>query len=84
MADEHCLRIVACVDYLLRHRSDFAVEHLADPKEGSLWISPYLHIAAYRLFAVAQLDQIHRDFPVAWLIDMAEEQQRLYPVGESE
>jgi hypothetical protein len=84
MAQEHCRRIVACVDYFLAHRAEFAVEHHADNKQDSFWISPYLHTALYRIFASAEMVQLDRDFPVAWVIGKAEEQQRLYPVGDAE
>jgi hypothetical protein len=76
---ENCIRLLACGDYFLRHLQEFVVEHWAEQHGDSCWISPHLEGALYRLFAGARMKQLSQDLPISIVLDLAEEQQRLYP-----
>ena len=76
---ENRVRLIACGDYFLRHLQELAVEHWADQDGDSCWISPHLEGAFYRLFAAVQMEHIGRDLPISVVLDLADEQQRLYP-----
>jgi hypothetical protein len=76
---ENQQRLLACADYLWRHLQEFAVEHWLHQHGDSCTISPHLEGALYRLFAAIQLEHLDRDLPISKVLDMAEEQQQLYP-----
>jgi hypothetical protein len=87
-ADPHSLenrrRLLACADYLWRHLQEFAVEHLLEQDGDSCWISPHLEDALYRLFVGVQMGLLDTDFRISRVLDLADEQQRVYPSGEDE
>jgi hypothetical protein len=76
---DNCLRMVHCFRYFEAHLAEFAVEHWASFERESSDVSPHLVAALYRLFTGVQPEHLGRDFPVSIVIDLAEEQQRLYP-----
>ena len=47
-------------------------------------MSPHLEGALYRLFAGVQKERLAQDFPISVVLDLAEEQQRLYPNQEED
>jgi hypothetical protein len=81
-SNENQQRLLACGDYLFRHLQEFAVEHWLEQNGDSCWISPHLEGALYRLFAGVQFEHLGRDLPISIVLDMADEQQRLYPDNE--
>jgi hypothetical protein len=76
---EDQIRLLACGDYLFRHLQEFAVEHWLEQDGDSCWVSPHLQGALYRLFAAVQIDRLGQDLPISVVLDLADEQQRLYP-----
>jgi len=69
---------------VLIHWQEFVVEHFLSQQGDTYWMSPYLQGALYRRFAAVQLEFLDRDFPLSDVLDLAEEQQRLYPDGDDE
>jgi hypothetical protein len=81
---ENQRRLLACADYLWRHLQEFSVEHWLHQHGDSCTMSPHLEGALYRLFAGCQLEYLGHDLPISKILDMAEEQQRLFPDGDTE
>jgi hypothetical protein len=80
---ENHVRLLACADYLLSHLQEFTVEHWMEQSGDSCWISHHLIGAAYRLFSVASLEHLANNIPISMLLDLADEQKRLFPkMGE--
>ena len=75
---ENRMRLAACVNYLMAHLQEFTIEHWLEQQGDSLWISPHFEAALYRVFAGVQIERIEQDFPISLVLDIAEEQQRLF------
>jgi len=76
---EKKMRMAACWNYMHRHMADFDVAGIAVAGTERSLLSKHLPYALYRLFAAAQMEQIHADFPVSMIIEMTLEQARLNP-----
>lgn len=83
-SQENQQRLLACADYLYRNLQELSVEGWLEQTGDSCWMSPHLEAAFYRLFAGVQFDRLHTDFRISRVLDLAEEQQRLYPDGDDE
>jgi hypothetical protein len=76
---ENYNRMLRCLDYFEAHTTEWAQEHLADFHADRSRISPHLIAALYRVFASITPERVATELPVAKIVDLAEEQRRLYP-----